>query len=664
MNRIFVVILVLWPCLAFSGGIGDYPTKESLDVEDQLMIVSPDDTTRTGWAVKKVPATALGSGTIAADPEDPTSALRATTAEGLATDAMIIDANIPDGIARDSELAAAGTIVADEIDNTKAAVAVKADTLDASAVLVDGNIPASIARDAEVTSAVAGKLDTPTGTPDGSKFARDDGTWAVPPGGGSTIIAGVDPTQAAVAESLIATFELSDTNIPEVIARDSELPIITGKMDIATYDSDTDNLIDDSVIPSIIARDTELFDAATPGEIGAITPAKGNFTEVAVPFVDGSAALTLGNNTAFESVAGKYQLFVEGGTLKKNLDGVESEVGGGGAAIDDTAGAGDTTVAYSADKVTSLINGVSGSSVTASVVEALYALHDTTAPVISSLAASPTTQNGTETAISLSWANTETNPQQITWTSEDGGSGTLAGTATSLNHTISAGRTQDTDFTLTPRDWAGQTGTAQTVTVSYDAGQAYDFEENFETPTTGFEGSWATTGTPNPANATSPLRGAQSLTLESSSDTAETTLTEAPELWVAFRVSFASTATGDVDVVQFFDDTDTRSISFRVRSDGTFAIYSPGGSNINGTTVMAANTTYYVWLHWKKGTGDAGTDLYVSTTRARPASPEVTRDTWSYDINVGAIKLLRGSGPNVKFDQFIYDSASIGDLDE
>lgn len=664
MNRIFVVILVLWPCLAFSGGIGDYPTKESLDVEDQLMIVSPDDTTRTGWAVKKVPATALGSGTIAADPEDPTSALRATTAEGLATDAMIIDANIPDGIARDSELAAAGTIVADEIDNTKAAVAVKADTLDASAVLVDGNIPASIARDAEVTSAVAGKLDTPTGTPDGSKFARDDGTWAVPPGGGSTIIAGVDPTQAAVAESLIATFELSDTNIPEVIARDSELPIITGKMDIATYDSDTDNLIDDSVIPSIIARDTELFDAATPGEIGAITPAKGNFTEVAVPFVDGSAALTLGNNTAFESVAGKYQLFVEGGTLKKNLDGVESEVGGGGAAIDDTAGAGDTTVAYSADKVTSLINGVSGSSVTASVVEALYALHDTTAPVISSLAANPTSQNGAETAIALSWTNTEANPQQITWTSGDGGSGTLAGTATTLNHTISAGRTEDTVFSLTPRDWAGQTGTTQDVTVTYAGGTTYDFEENFEGA--GYENAWVTrTGTPDPDSTVDPLRGLESLALDSSEDQAEVALPATADTYTAYRCKFPNAATNNHSMVNLYDG-ETRVISMRIRSDGRFAIISPTASYVSTESVLAMvpGTMYYHWFEFTSGTGDGGCALYVSETRIKPASPIIEVSDWSYDYAIDSVRINRDYGLNAYFDQFIKHSSPIGDLDE
>ena len=57
---------------------------------------------------------------------------------------------------------------------------------------------ATAATDSELSAGLATKLDEPTGTPDGTKFAADDGTWKTP--SGSTITAdGTDPTKAAVA---------------------------------------------------------------------------------------------------------------------------------------------------------------------------------------------------------------------------------------------------------------------------------------------------------------------------------------------------------------------------------------------------------------------------------------------------------------------------------
>lgn len=133
----------------------------------------------------------------------------------------------------------------------------------------------------EHDQAISEKMDHPTGTPTGSKFLRDDGSWATPPtGGDGTIVPGEDDTKAATAEladSLITTFVLDDDNIPSEIVRE---------------DSD-----------------------ATLGDI--------TVSSVTSPFTDGESIVELGNNTSITVAAGKYGITVEDGVLKAVIDGVK-----------------------------------------------------------------------------------------------------------------------------------------------------------------------------------------------------------------------------------------------------------------------------------------------------------------------------------------------------
>jgi hypothetical protein len=187
-----------------------------------------------------------------------------------------------------------------------------------------------------------------------------------------------------------------------------------------------------------------------------------SFSSLLIEFVDGEARVEMGNNTTFEPVAGQYGITIINDELKLILDGVLTDVGAGGVTIDDAATSG-STVVWSVDRIKSYVASV---------------MSDVTDPIILNLAASPTTQDGTETVITLTWTNTEANPGSIAWSEAPGGqSGVLLGEETTLDVTIPAGRTvADTVFTLTPTDATGNVGTAKTATVVYSASVATLFE--------------------------------------------------------------------------------------------------------------------------------------------------------------------------------------------
>ena len=120
----------------------------------------------------------------------------------------------------------------------------------------------------------------------------------------------------------------------------------TGAEIKAAYEAEADtNAYTDSEKTKLagVEEGANVYNPAAAGDVTA--------DSISVSGVDGSNAIILDDNTAYTPDAGENSLYFEGNVLKKSENGVPSVIGsGGGVAIDDNAGDGDTTVTWSANK--------------------------------------------------------------------------------------------------------------------------------------------------------------------------------------------------------------------------------------------------------------------------------------------------------------------------
>ncbi len=83
-----------------------------------------------------------------------------------------------------------------------------------------------------------------------------------------------------------------------------------------------------------------------------------------------------------------------------------------------------------------------------------------------------------------------------------------------------------------------------------------------------------------------------------------------------------------------------------------------------GTTVLAVNQTYHVWIEWTKGTGNNGTmKLFVSETGTKPAAQaSITTG------NGGATGTIfvgpTAAGPDVIYDRLRISASPFGDQND
>jgi hypothetical protein len=225
---------------------------------------------------------------------------------------------------------------------------------------------ATAATDSELSAGLATKLDEPTGTPDGTKFAADDGTWKTP--SGSTITAdGTDPTKAAVAV-------LADT-ATHATSADSATTATN-----ATYATSADSATTaDTATSATSATSSASSDYAT--EAGSLAPTKtsgvpgmdklfeASGTSTNGVYLLGPDALSSGQ-IAIKLPSGAPgasgdMMILTGPTTETMPDGTESvptytietaTPSSGGVAIDDETPS--LTTAYSGTKIETLISGI------------------------------------------------------------------------------------------------------------------------------------------------------------------------------------------------------------------------------------------------------------------------------------------------------------------
>jgi hypothetical protein len=189
--------------------------------------------------------------------------------------------------------------------------------------------------------------------------------------------------------------------------------------------------------------------------------------------------------------------------------------------------------------------------------------------------------------------------------------------------------------------------------------------QNFETAITGYDNdeTWVEApgagATINPAYTTTALRGSQSGYIGTGTEASNwyRTITTSGEVYAFFRFQFSADVTGNV--MGFYNGaTPHFLISYNATSN---TISVTGGT---GTCAVVPNTTYYIWVYYKKGTGaDAIKKLWVSTTSTKPGSTcsENLAGTNTADITRLYFPNTLSSF-NAIYDQVLVSATEIGDV--
>jgi hypothetical protein len=199
------------------------------------------------------------------------------------------------------------------------------------------------------------------------------------------------------------------------------------------------------------------------------------------------------------------------------------------------------------------------------------------------------------------------------------------------------------------------------ATTTRAAAPTYLLSEGFEGP--GYENSgWIvppnSTSAPDPDHTGTVLIGNQSLRCNGVSFIQRPFQREDP-FYCYLRVRWA--AWSDYKFVVDWLDGGQGSTATLLTSFGNKLEIKHGSVSIPGTTTIALDTTYHVWIEWTKGSGSDGTmKLFVSTDGTKPTAPEVSITTGNgvapAAFDVGPF----GAGVDVVYDSILIDDEPIG----
>jgi hypothetical protein len=234
----------------------------------------------------------------------------------------------------------------------------------------------------------------------------------------------------------------------------------------------------------------------------------------------------------------------------------------------------------------------------------------------------------------------------------------LGGSGASRTVTITpvSGLTGSATITVSASDGA-LTGTDMFVlTVNADGAPTYLLAENFEAA--GFDNAgWSPSGAANPDYTALPLEGLQSFNTVGA-QYAERNFANSTAFSMYVQVRF-NTYSPHKALISW-DNTNWATTAGLWVGFDRFEL-THGNIIAVGTTTIAANTTYHVWVEWTKGTGTNGTmKLFVSTTGVKPATPEASITTGR---GTGTARMYLGpfdAGLNVIFDRLLLAATPIG----
>ena len=222
--------------------------------------------------------------------------------------------------------------------------------------------------------------------------------------------------------------------------------------------------------------------------------------------------------------------------------------------------------------------------------------------------------------------------------------------------TPAAGQSGIATITVNVSDGVATATDTFTVTVTSTSVPTYLLSEGFEG--TGYENTgWTESGAPNENYTTTILEGTQSLNC-SGSQYAYRTFQNPTNFSLYFRVRWNTWK--DYANIIYWDNASYGTAASIYADDNRIQI-AHGNSASTGTTAIAANVTYHVWVEWTKGTGANGTmKLFISSNGVKPATPEANvtngNGAATQRIYVGPT----ATGPNVIFDRLLIDDVPIG----
>lgn len=188
---------------------------------------------------------------------------------------------------------------------------------------------------------------------------------------------------------------------------------------------------------------------------------------------------------------------------------------------------------------------------------------------------------------------------------------------------------------------------------------AYDlFEERCEG--TGTPASWTDTGSPNWDNASSPIAGAQSLTLGSASDTVEYSVGTRSEIWVHFAATWSAIPTAHTAIISLRESGVTRAYFSLRTTTGAIRVYNTASTNDSLSFTPTAGTTYYFWWRYKTGSGADGiSQLYASTDPTARGALNINNTTTPATASIDSVLFSGGPTMTLKLDNLIASTTEI-----
>lgn len=194
---------------------------------------------------------------------------------------------------------------------------------------------------------------------------------------------------------------------------------------------------------------------------------------------------------------------------------------------------------------------------------------------------------------------------------------------------------------------SGVTAFLSTQGASSSPPPSYLVSQDFETDFSGPPPSWNTTGDSTNINwhdTSSPLVGAASAATLSTgmAFTGYIDFTAQDEVWVFFALRVQTSSA-------FAFAFDLQSSGGTLITTGpwgdTSMVYQGGGNTSFPAVAASSGVIFYIWMHYKKGTGSNSVgELWVSTTTTLPVSPTVTFSNGTDTTQASRIVLDNSNG--------------------
>lgn len=191
---------------------------------------------------------------------------------------------------------------------------------------------------------------------------------------------------------------------------------------------------------------------------------------------------------------------------------------------------------------------------------------------------------------------------------------------------------------------------------------AYLVNQNFETPTTGYDNgeTWteAGVGTVEAANTSTVIVGSQSLQILLSAQTGSTYVSFAAQgsLFTKFRLRVASTNGGNQVIATIRDGATIVGTLTLAGANRVIRATAAGGTNATSTDVLPLNTDIYVWFEYVKGTGaNSICRAGWATTDSKPALTSTggkTALSSNGTATTDATRIYLGNTANGTFEAF------------